>query len=90
MSKNLFFLISFVVVLGLAGSAWAYPLDEAVGIWHMADDSDAVGPPFTNLDTSTRYIDFVDVTGTGIDGARARHDCDRNNSLRAARPQPVL
>ena len=69
MSKNLFFLISFVVVLGLAGSAWAYPLDEAVGIWHMADDSDAVGPPFTNLDTSTRYIDFVDVTGTGIDGA---------------------
>ena len=69
MSKNLIFLISFVLVLGLAGSAWAYPLDEAVGVWHMADDNDAAGPPFTNISADTRYVDFVDVTGTGIDGA---------------------
>ena len=52
MSKKLCFLISFVLVLGLAGTTSAYPLEDAVAIWNLADYTDAAGPPYTDLESA--------------------------------------
>ncbi|MFC1739549.1 hypothetical protein ACFL1G_10970 [Planctomycetota bacterium] len=65
MCKKEFFLIVFVLVLGLAGTAWAIPFDEANVLWNLhVDDprADEMGPSYSTL-SDYYYAEVEEVTG---------------------------
>ena len=77
MSKKLIFLITFVLVLCIAGKAWAIPFDTATTVWNLHTDdpqADENGPPFSTLAGSGYY--YSDPWVDAVTGAEAAEHWD--------------